>query len=145
MSCFSSGPSLPLGMFELLCWSALPPTLTAHRPLGCEKPRPRAPSPTLSMDSQTGPSAFYLLVPPALSSSQACMRPGPGLRKAGCSPTPSYRPLQPTPRRLPSYSPVWKWASLKWISANLSSSVSKWGTTPGSPDKARTCLASDTH
>lgn len=34
---------LPLGMFKLLCWSALPPTSTPHQPLGWGNPE--APSP----------------------------------------------------------------------------------------------------
>lgn len=82
----------------LLCTDAclsgcLSPCAGQHCPApppapGLQKaPAPEPPPP--SSASQVAPSAFYLLVPPAPSSSQACMHPSPGLRRAGYSPAPS--------------------------------------------------------
>lgn len=74
MPCFPSGPPpASRDVLALVLVSTAP--LNPYQPLDWEAPRPQSPLPTLSMDSSAGLSAFYLLVPPMLSSSQVCMRP----------------------------------------------------------------------
>lgn len=116
MLCFPLDHLLPLGMVELLCRLVSPaphphPLPSAH---GLGKAQAQSPLPHPVQTARQGPLPSTSWCPP--HSLPAGMHAAP--RKAGCSPSPGYHPLQPAPRKSPSYSPVWKWVSQKWIPTN---------------------------
>lgn len=127
---------LPLGTFELLCWSARPPPPHPHQPPGW------SPFPTPSMTARQGPlppTSWCLPRPPPAR--PACGPPSPP-----SSPSPPAPSSPANPQKAPSFQHSLEMGVPK-VDFNklLPSSVSNRGHRSRVPNKAATCLASGTH